>query len=331
MKKEQFIQSSATTRVYEKNLITNTQLNRMIDMKTTQDILNYLSDTVYKESINKLKRKEDYEDILSKELIRVYGLMKNISPDRRIVEFLEQKYVYHNLKTLVKEVIQDEDYSNIYIDIGGLNIIKLKKDLIDNVKREDREYKDLKEAYDLYKNTKNPQIIDISLDKAYFLNLYNRALDMNYEFFIKYIKTRIDFMNIKSLMRAYYQKKDMEFLDNVLIDHGYIKKDEYLSYLQKPLEADSSLFKSSDIYYYVRSAIEAKDINKTMGAFEKTIDNYLTDLIRDKKKDTYGPEIIFSYIVGKETEIKNLRIILTAKENDLPLKFIKERVRNSYV
>ena len=42
-------------------------------------------------------------------------------------------------------------------------------------------------------------------------------------------------------------------------------------------------------------------------------------------------EPIVAYIYAKQTEIKNIRIILTGKLNNINSKTIKERLRESYV
>ncbi|MDO4594499.1 MAG: V-type ATP synthase subunit C [Tissierellia bacterium] len=332
MDREKFIQASATTRVYEKNLISNSQMKRLADLNSVSEVLQGLSDTIYQDSISKLTRDEDYEIILKNELERVFHVMTDVSPDKSVVNFLEQKYIFHNLKVLVKEIIQDKDYSDIYVDIGDVDYLKLKKDLKDKDKTSDSfYYKAAKAAIDSYEENKDPQVIDLSLDKSYFSYLLKLAKKMDYKFFIDYTKTRIDFMNIKSLLRAKSQRKSPEFVDSIMIDGGNIDKNEFRRYVNQEITSDSSLFKSSDIYYYVRSAIEAKDIYKTMSQYEKVVDNYLMDLIISTKSLTYGAETVFSYIVAKETEIKNLRIILTSKLNGLPLDFIEERLRESYV
>lgn len=55
------------------------------------------------------------------------------------------------------------------------------------------------------------------------------------------------------------------------------------------------------------------------------------NLNKSSKYITFGPEPIFSYIVAKETEIKNLRIIMVSKTNGISPEAIRERVRDLYV
>ena len=43
-----------------------------------------------------------------------------------------------------------------------------------------------------------------------------------------------------------------------------------------------------------------------------------------------GPEPVIAYLMAKETEIKNLRIIFTGKINRLPENTIRERLREAY-
>ena len=55
------------------------------------------------------------------------------------------------------------------------------------------------------------------------------------------------------------------------------------------------------------------------------------DLIKETNSINYGAEVIFAYLIAKEVEIKNLRLVLVGKVNDLPFEFIKERLREVYV
>ena len=55
------------------------------------------------------------------------------------------------------------------------------------------------------------------------------------------------------------------------------------------------------------------------------------DLIKETNSINYGAEVIFAYLIAKEVEIKNLRLVLVGKVNDLSADFIKERLREVYV
>ena len=60
------------------------------------------------------------------------------------------------------------------------------------------------------------------------------------------------------------------------------------------------------------------------------MDDYIVSLTKEAKKINYGPEVPFAYLMAKENEIRNLRILLVSKLNNLPKNFIKERLRETY-
>ena len=55
------------------------------------------------------------------------------------------------------------------------------------------------------------------------------------------------------------------------------------------------------------------------------------DFAKASKAVTYGPEVLLAYLISKEQEIKNLRIIFISKLNGLSKEFTKDRLREAYV
>lgn len=333
MDRDLFIQSSTRTRVLEKKLLDKAQMQRLIEASDVDELIRLLNDSQYQPFINKLDRPEDYPVALSAEQARTFQEMYEISPVREVVDIVTLKYVYHNLKVLLKEQMTGEDFSHMYIKIGGLNTEKLKIDFeqgktpLENV----RQYEALQEVYQQYKNTEDPQIIDILMDRAYFEELTRVAKVLESDFFTNYVEDLIDFTNIKTLLRSQKQEKDVAFLNKVIIPGGSIDKAKYKDYLHAKVESNSNLFKSARIYDFASQGILEYDKTGSLSGFEKAMDDYLMSITQDAKLVTYGPEVIFSYLQTKETEIKNLGIIFVAKLNGLSPEFIKERLRDSNV
>lgn len=333
MDRERFIQASATTRVYEKNILSKAQLDRMIDQESLHQALQSLTDTIYAESIQKMGRDEEYEYMLANELRRVYREMEKLSPEALLIDYLKQQYIFHNLKLAVKEVIQDENYSHVYVDLGNLDSVELKRFLKedDKVKSDNKYFNFAKKALKEYEEKKDPQIIDISLDKDYFKTILEIAEESKLDFLIDFTKEKIDLINIKTLFRANKQKASREVLDCALIEGGNIKLSNFANLLNEDLEKYKEVFNRYSVNKYVERAFEKNNPNDAMLDLEKAIDDHQMDSIKKAKSMTYGPEVIFAYVVAKETEIKNLRIILISKLNSLPRDFIQERLRESYV
>ena len=354
MKKDDYIGASISTRMYEKNLLTRADLERLNDYDSLRDVLNQLNDTIYRESINNLARPEEYENILKSELRRSYEVIRDIAPDKDILNYMQEKYNFHNLKVLIKEIVQDKDYSNLYLDMGDIDLSYIKKNLIkeedksnifDNIeglksKKEVEISKNVndiylsfaKEAMDKFKETNNPQDIDISLDKSYYERLLEDANNLGLESLIDFTKERIDLMNLKSLLRIKSQEERIEKLDEALIDGGFIEKEKFKEYFDFDINTLQASLSSQRIGKYVKDVLTDKDkLDNNILNLEKAIDAHMADFTRDSKMVTFGPEVLMNYIISKEAEVKNLRILLVSKQNKLPKEFTLEKLRKSYV
>ena len=64
---------------------------------------------------------------------------------------------------------------------------------------------------------------------------------------------------------------------------------------------------------------------------EKLCDDMRIRYLADAKYITAGPEPIAAFYLAKESEIKNLRMILTGKLSKTPEETMKERLRETYV
>lgn len=333
MDREQFIQSSATIRVLEKKLLDRTALERLIEADSLEEALRYLGDSVYQTAVTKLERPEDYEQVLKAEQLRFFEELYSISPSSIPVDLVTGKYFYHNLKVLLKEAILKEDYRNLYIHLGDFDLKKLREEFAQEGKKSySSRYLDIVEqARERYETSKDPQSMEIYIDQTYFQHLLEMVEEYPVALFITYVKDLIDFTNIRTILRAQKQEKDLEFLKQIIIDGGNIPKKRFYDFLNVKIDADSPLFKSSAIYKYVRRGIAEYESNGSLNVFEREMDNYFISLAKEAKKITYGPEVVFAYALAKETEIKNLRIIFVSKLNKLDNDFIRERLRDSYV
>ena len=65
-------------RVYEKRLIDNVKFNRMLDLENIDEVLKFLSETVYGENISDDINIYNYEQVLSLEFGRLFKSLKDI-------------------------------------------------------------------------------------------------------------------------------------------------------------------------------------------------------------------------------------------------------------
>ena len=330
MDRSKFIQSSTRLRVMEKELLKSENFIRASETETLEDALRSLSDTVYNKYINKISSPTEYEYILKEELTRFYDELFDISPSKIPIRLITLKYFYHNLKVIIKEDIGKKDLKDLYMNIGDFDLKEYRDALVKGNKR-NKNIELIQRVEELYEEKKDPQLIDIYLDNAYFTELLELAEESQVDLFIEYAKNLIDFTNIRTLLRAKKQEKDVEFLRQIIIEGGNVRKETYLDLLNRELSSDTDVFKKLEIYKYIKEALDSFKERGNLSDFEREMDNYFIDLIKDVKYITYGPEVIFANVLAKEMEIKNLRIILVSKLNGLDSEFIREKLRDTYV
>lgn len=344
MKRENFIAASTSTRIYEDDLLKARDLERLNDYESLREVLNALNDSSYGSFIQDLNRDEEYEKILNKELVKVYQRISDVTPDKNISQYLIEKYNFHNLKLIVKEIIQEEDYSKIYSPMANLDSAYIKRELMTSGdggfdlpgvgKIEDRDIylSYAKKALEAYRETENPAMIDISLDKSYYERELDLAEETGIESLIDYTKEAIDLINIKTLLRIRGQKLDFDHLKNSLIEGGNLAKSDVLSMLSANTEEIVSKTSSLKINSYLRDSLDRdRDETENLLNLEKAIDDHFMDFAKKAKSMTYGPEVLLGFLIAKEQEIKNLRIIFISKLNSLPKDFTRERLRETYV
>ena len=317
MDREDFIQSSVRIRYAEKKLLTKQQLQRLADAKSLEDAIKLLNETSYSSEISKLDRPENYEEVLSDVLNKTYRDVTEISPDKSLVEILSCKYDYHNWKFDSMYCMLDESGIETFRELA--------------LKNDEGLSKDFKECLEFYDKTKDPQDIDIFIDKKYFEKVLNLTEEFKLEMISEYFRAMIDFLNLRTFIRCRKQNQVKETLEKVLIKGGDIETEKILEMFYDDIEVLPIKFKAYKIGRVLAKIVDEYMNTSSLNSFEKNMDDYLIEIVRKTKSIHYGAEVIFSFLFAKELEIKNLRLILVGKVNGLSPEFIKERLREVYV
>ena len=316
----QFTQALSRIWVLETRLLDKAKIERMIEAPDADDVIKILSETEYANVMGNVKRASDYEEMLSAELQRVYNLVYELCPVKDIVNLFSTKYIYHNVKVLL-----------IHLGKDDVNEIKRKIDSDSFGDLRGNIGKAVMAAVEDFAATKDPQRIDIIVDKFMFEELVQIRKSLNYSFTDKIINAMIDSTNIKTLLRIKKQGKGREFAQEVIVPGGYIDKDTLVSIINESPENIISKLSFSVYSEVVREGLEGYIATNSANLLEKLSDNYIMALMKDSKFVTFGPERILSYIYAKETEIKLIRIIMVGKLNNVAEEVIRERLRDSYV
>ena len=311
-------------RTKELNLLTKHELELLADEGNIDRVRSILIDKEYNfELVDKI---EEFEKVLKNESEKLYKLIKELIPETNFANIFLCKNDYHNAKMILKAKIAGKEYKNKLVDNGTIQVEEIEKGIETENYNSFSEYmaNGIKELNKIEELEKNPYIIDCILDAKSFEEMKAIAQDTKCEFIIKYIEKLINLINIKTFFRVVRKfNKDKKILEYAYIEGGNISKSVFLESLNQDIE-NSKLRYEGCQEIYDRAFYNPE-------TFDKFCDDYIMSYMKESKLKALTIEPIVSYIYAKETEIKNIRIILTGKLNNINPKIIKERLRESYV
>lgn len=333
MDRMDFTQAVSRLRVLEKRLLNKIKIERMIDSSSADEALKVLGETEYSSLMGDVKRAEDYEILLQKELKRVYKLMYDVTPESSIIDILGIKYDYHNIKVLLKAKALSKEFDDLIMPMGIINPSSLKEAILSgNFKNLPEQFKNaIKLSEDKYKESKDPQVIDIIVDKYMYEDMVQRAEKIEEKFIVEYVKENIDFINIRTLLRVKMQDKPLNFLKEVLLKGGYIDIKFLESLYNDTVENITTKLASKRYTDVIKEGLGEFMESGKLTLFEKLFEDHIMAHIKKGKLVHFGPEPLFCYVLAKETEIKIIRIIMVAKLNNVQSSVIRERLRDVYV
>jgi V/A-type H+-transporting ATPase subunit C len=312
----------------ENKMLDRAKVESLVEAKDFEDSIRLLQDTRYGTYIG-----SSYEEGLKSALSDLYVDMYKTSPVREVVDILSVRYDGHNIKCLIKSKFAGFGPDRLLINAGTIDPHKLKdmifEDDLRDMPKPIRPY--VEEAIEGYKSTKDPQDIDITIDKGIFFYMNQIADGSGMEYLPIIVKMLIDITNIKSFIRIKLQDRNSQFFRKAFIEGGKLDFDLFGNNMGDSIENFPSKIAHTDYYKWVKAGIEEFSKSGELGTVEKHGDDYLIENLKKSELVSFGPEPVIAYILSVENEIRMLRIVLTGKKNDVPPDKIKERLRDLYV
>lgn len=329
----EFGSMNVTIRVLENGLLSQSTYDRMLAADSFEDALSILRETTYRDEVEKVLRTHNYDEMITEELEGTYRRLFQISPVTEIVELATLKYTYQNIKVLIKELISDQDYPELYFDIGRYDITELRQAV--SLGKSDvlpQAYLDtINHAKLDYSEFNNVHQVEVLIDRHYFEHLKQLALEIGDPKIIEIIDMQIDFKNISTLIRAKYQNRTPNFLRSILSDAGSLEVEKLIKLGvgdARTLIQSLSETKYKDV---LNESLITAGIGISSIKFDYYTDNAMMRKMQDAKLKAFGPLPMLSFIYAKETEARNLRLVLSAKENHIDEEETKGRMRLNYV
>ncbi len=322
MKDTEFAFAVAKIRANENRLLTDAFFESLISAPDYEAAVKLLTDADYADFSG-----DDTDKVLDEKLQQAYALVLEASPDEKCLDFLTVKNDFHNIKATLKSLALNKNCTEYLINPSIISHDILKKAV------SEKQYSLLPEyasectayAHDVLMRTMDGQLVDIILDKAMLEAQIFLAKQSGNDFCVTVAERTVALSDIKAALRCIRTGKNAEFYDMCLAKCSLLDT-------QRLKEACLSGYDSFIEYISCTSLCEICDTLKISDtAFEKKIDDMILSLVKNAKYTSFGIAPLLAYCFAVESEVKNVRIILSCKKNDYPTSAIRERVRESYV
>ncbi len=246
------------------------------------------------------------------------------APDPHALAFLRYPYDAHNLKTALKCHILSRDPSPLYLDVGTVPVSELTgvpTSVPESLPVHLREA--VEKAYHAYLQNKDPREIDFLLDAACFADM---AECNEIPLAVRLVALRADVTNLRTCRRLLAMQAGgmgEGMLRRAFLPGGTLTLDALLALYGG---GEEEFFASVAKGEYAR-VFEKDDPAEIDRAAE---DLYLC-AAREGARVPFGAEVVIGYVLGIEYAVKNLRILLVAKETGEDTEGLNRRLRESYV
>lgn len=320
MKESKFGYAVARTRSLENTLLDKSRLERLLAAPSLEEALGQLGDTIYAEAVGELVDPLDYELALAKELARSYEVMAQMGHGAEL-ETLLWRYDFVNIKLIIRARRQGEEPRELSA-LGSL-------DPADLAASENWEVlpASWREAVLSAQQEEDPQRLDFILDRVFF---QEALLASKNSYLAGLWRLEIDLTNIRTFLRlASLGEVGQDLWAQSRLQGGEL--DGIWREIAPPdvddLEARLAMTQFGELF---NQGVRAWRTAGSLGVWERLADNFRIEYIKGAKYIPFGPEPLVAYVLGRENEIKLLRIILAGKANNLSAEEIRERLREVY-
>lgn len=321
MKKAEYVYAVAYIKTLENKMLTAGELEALVLAEDLSSAIKFLTDRGYgKGSVSYT----DADALLKDELEKNLNEAKNACGDDAPIDIILYKNDFQNLKAVTKAFVSGNAWENLILRPYTVEPKKIELAVKNNA-FEDLPYfieNTARKGYEIITKTGDGCEFEIFVDREGLLKIYELSKKYKNGFLREWAELEIIIADMKIAARCVGRKR--EFIKKALIPIDKINTDALAEAAMSGIGEVCE--KISDMGY--KKISEALSVS--FAEFEKCCDNIKIEFIKRAKANYFGIEAIVAFLIGKEYEIKNLRIILFGKRNKIDTVSIRERMCDTY-
>lgn len=315
------IYSVARVRVKEKYLLTDADIEQLLTQKDQEAMLAFLRDKGWGSD------GAGAAAMLSAEEKKTMADFSELCPDPSVLDVLSYPELYHNLKTGIKELCTEGRHPGAFYEgtaLGREEILQILRD---------KAYEKLPEhmrsaaanAYETMMQTMDGQMCDVIADRACLESMVKAAEASKHGILREYTQQLAASADIRIALRASRTGKSINFLRAALIPCSSFDVGRMAVAAADSTEALMAFLENNGM------AGAGEALKQSDHAFEKWCDDRIMQMVSPHRRTFEGVGPVVAYYFARKSEIKTVRMILTARANGLAEKDIRERIRKAYV
>ena len=318
---------TAQVRTLEMQMLTRATLHDMANAANFQQAADSLSGTEY--TLPQGGRNfAEVEEILQQRRTAMRELFSDLMLDEPITELLKTRDDFANLRLAVRRTLTEKPIGTDYSSDGNVP-----PELIEQIFAEEDEFSKpvfpdyvrdaVERAVLAYYQNKDIRRIDNAIDQCQAEYNLNQAYRLNSVFLTGFYRIQIDLTNIRTMLRLKFAESEQR---NVFLKGGFIELERFMHGIELGYEALGPLFFVTPYHRIVDIGASYLASDKSFLKIEQQCEEHVTGFLKSTVQVTAGPQPIIAYLLMKENEIRTVRLILTAKKNDLDTKLVLDRI-----
>ena len=326
LKDTYYLKATGRISALETRLCSDSDYRRMISSKTAEEAYKLWADRNPSRSLPF----SDCETAFSADMLETYKLIDSLTGNIGISNVFRFKYDALNLKALVKSDFSGSSFDGAVSPLGNIELKKLASAFKENRLSSLSLPKKLTDsailAKEVLSKSSDPQKVDILIDKAALESMAEYSSKFENGFIRSVSEAIIDTSNIRTFIRVKKLGRPAAFLENLLALGGAIAPDRIKNCFNS-YDEFFALLERSRYGSVLSEGFDSLRSGTSLTKFENLCDRIILKTIDKAKYVSFGIEPVVAYIIKKEYEIKNVRIITKSKKSSLPPENIEERVR----
>jgi V/A-type H+-transporting ATPase subunit C len=319
-----YVFATAKVRALETQMLSDADFADMVNAPDFETAAGMLDSTEYALTEGG-KTIEAMEEMLQRRRSEVRKLFADLMLDVPLVEAIRARDDFANLRLALRRTVTEKPVGKDYSDDGNVAAEHFESIF------EQENYSQLPEhmqeavesaVLDYYEN-KDIRVIDHAIEKVQAAYKLKVAAKVKSVFLLELFRMQIDLTNVRTMLRLKFRESDAR---DVFLEGGYIEISLLKHCMDIGYEGITPLFMATPYATVVEEGVTYLQTNGSFLKIERACDEHIYGYLKSTNIITAGPQPVIAYLLMKESEIRMVRLILTAKKNDLDVSLIADRV-----